>query len=255
VIGDLGITGSSSSRMFSRAGHDVSGFDVARGLSYPHDEIAQCEFAVLCLPTPQDPSGCADLRAVCAAVDSLPEAIPVLLRSTVPPGTSELLSLRHLGLLAYCPEFMYERPDGAWSESWEVPYMLLGGTPEARAFFTPRLEEVYPGKIHQCPSTTAAELAKYTINLYWATKVTFVNEMSRVAQACGVDWEDVRAAWTMDPRVNDDYTRMKGFPSGFGGRCWPKDLSALITHTTGYEALFLEAVQEANRRFTEGTAG
>ena len=109
---------------------------------------------------------------------------------------------------------------------------------------------MFPGYIHEC-SAVVAELAKYTANLYWATRVTFVNEMAAVAAAHGVEWGEVRNAWLQDERVHLAHTLMAGFPPGFGGRCWPKDLSALIaaSEEAGYKAEFLTAVQDANARF------
>ena len=96
-----------------------------------------------------------------------------------------------------------------------------------------------------------AELAKYVANIHWAMRVTFVNEVAAVSEAFGVDWEDTRAAWLQDSRVHPDHTLMAGFAPGFGGRCWPKDLAALIAAASdaGYKAEFLEAIQAANERF------
>jgi UDP-glucose 6-dehydrogenase len=112
------------------------------------------------------------------------------------------------------------------------------------------IEQVYTGWIHEC-SALESELAKYVANLYWATRVTFVNEIAQVCEAFSADYEQVRHAWLSDPRVNDDYTRIEGFPRGFDGRCWPKDLSGLIvaSQNAGYDPGFLRAVQESNERF------
>jgi len=60
--------------------------------------------------------------------------------------------------------------------------------------------------------------------------------------------------WLADKRVNPSYTSMEGFPPGFDGACWPKDLAALIAASAdaGYEAVFLRAVSDANDWFREG---
>jgi UDPglucose 6-dehydrogenase len=109
---------------------------------------------------------------------------------------------------------------------------------------------VFPGPIHTC-SAKESELAKYAANLYWATRVTFVNEFAKVCEAFGVDYERVREAWLQDPRMTSVYTQRAGYPPGFDGRCWPKDLAALdaASEDAGYHAVFLQAIAEANERF------
>jgi UDPglucose 6-dehydrogenase len=131
-----------------------------------------------------------------------------------------------------------------------VPYMIIGGDSESALFFRQRFATVYPGIIRTC-KTAEAELAKYLANLYWANRVTFVNEFAKICDAFDVDYEHVREAWLTDPRVSEPYTQRAGYPPGFGGRCWPKDLSALIaaSQDAGYAPEFLWAIQDANARF------
>jgi UDPglucose 6-dehydrogenase len=232
------------------AGHDLVAWDVADGTSYPREAIAGCEFAVVCVGTPAREDGSADVRDLYFALAALPKGLPVLIRSTIPPGTTDRQWIIREGIIAHAPEFLYEGGTGPYRTSTDVPWMLLGGSLEARTFFRPLLTQVFPGVIHECTALTA-ELAKYTANLHWAARVTFVNEMAAICEAHGGDWEQVRAAWLEDARVNPAHTAMKGFPPGFGGRCWPKDLSALIAAAgaAGHKAEFLAAVQEANWRF------
>lgn len=244
----MGVVGRAQARMF--AGHDVVTYDVADPGPYPMDRIDACEFAVICVGTPAAEGGSADMSPLFCALSFLPPPLPVLIRSTVPPGTTDRIRARIDGYACHAPEFLHEREGGAWREATDVPWMLLGGTPQAREFFRPRLEQVFPGVIHGCDAVTA-ELAKYTANLYWAARVTFVSEMAAICEKTGADWEAVRQAWLQDPRMTPEYTSMTGFAPGYGGRCWPKDLDALIaaSEAAGYKAGFLEAVREANARF------
>jgi UDPglucose 6-dehydrogenase len=251
IIGHLGIVGAAQAALFGED-HDLVLFDTASGSPYPHDDVTRCDFAVICVGTPSHADdGSSDLTSVGKAIGSLPEKMPVLLRSTVPPGTTDKLAAQRSGLIAFAPEFLTERTGGAWPDSADVPYMILGGSQEAHEFFGSELALVFPGVIHECEAVTA-ELAKYTANLYWATRVTFVNEMASIASAFGAEWDDVRMAWQEDERISGAYTRMDGFPPGFGGRCWPKDLTALIAAASeaGYQAEFLDSVRLANERFT-----
>lgn len=249
IIG-LGIVGSAQARMFSKYVHVT--YDPQFNDSYPADAIENCDFAVISVGTPSNPDGSNNLNYVYQAFGLLPVAMPVLIRSTINPGTvADLQSLHPNALICHAPEFMHEREGGAWKESSHVPFLVLGGTPEARDFFRPKIQMVYPGRIHEC-SSLESELVKYTGNLYLAAKVTFVNEMANICKTYGVDWEKVRDGWIEDPRTTPAYTHYEGFPPGFGGRCWPKDLSALIAscEEAGYKPEFLQAIQDANRRFT-----
>lgn len=244
IVG-LGVIGTAQAQMFAE--HDLVTYDPAVDDAYP-PEMASCDFVLVCVPTPESPDGSADLTYVEAAASELPPDVPAVLRSTVPPGTTDRVMAGRM----YChaPEFMGENVLHSWRRSTDVPYMILGGDPEATLFFHVCFAQVFYGVIHTC-SAREAELAKYAANLYWATRVTFVNEMALICKQFDVDYEKVRAAWLNDPRMTSVYTQREGYPPGFDGRCWPKDLKALIAASefVGYEAGFLEAIGEANERF------
>lgn len=248
IIG-MGVVGRAQAKLFG----DVVTYDITDEDPYPAEAIERSEFAVIAVGTPQSSDGHADLTAVRAAFTALPNRLPVLIRSTVPPGTTNALREQYRGrLVAHAPEFLTERPGAGRPDSADVPFMLLGGREVARDYFRNRIEQVFPGEIHEC-SAIEAELAKYTANLYWAARVTFVNEMAGVCGQFGTDWEQVRRAWLSDERVHPDYTSMAGFGAGFGGACWPKDLAALIAASSdaGHEPEFLQAIAMANTRFRE----
>jgi nucleotide sugar dehydrogenase len=246
IIG-LGVVGSAQVEMFGE--HDLVVYDVIEGLDYPYDELAACDFAVVCVGTPAAEDGSADLTYVEDAIARLPPALPVALRSTVPPGTTDRL-LGGRALYCHAPEFMGENVLHSWQRPQDVPYMVIGGDSVSTLYFQQRFAQVFPGTITTC-ATRAAEMAKYLANLYWATRVTFVNEMAKVCEAFGVDYERARNAWLADPRMTEPYTQRAGYPPGFDGRCWPKDLNALIASSAaaGYEPEFLHAIADANERF------
>jgi nucleotide sugar dehydrogenase len=235
-----------------RPAHQVTGYDVTSPLPYPHKKISQCDAAIIAVGTPQGSFGGADLTGLRAALKELPAHVPVLIRSTVPPGTTDAVNAAGR-VAAHWPEYMHERPGGAWPESLDVPFAVVGGPPESLAVLVPVVAEIRAGAdgpVHKCPAVVA-ELAKYAANIYGAAQLTLVNELAAVAAAHGADWEAVREAWTADPRVAAEYTVMKGFPPGFGGACMPKDLAALISSSFdhGYRPRFLEDIHAANARF------
>ncbi len=247
IIG-MGVVGRAQAKLF----RDVVTWDITYETPYPEREIAACALAVIAVGTPARADGRADLSAVRQALSALPPDLPVLVRSTVPPGTTDSLQREYPGrLIAHAPEFLTERGGGPWPESADVPFLVLGGPPRARRFFRPYLERDFSEAIHECTATDA-ELVKYTANLHWAMRVTFVNEMAAICAAHGRSWEAVRDGWLRDTRIDPAYTGLAGFPPGFGGACWPKDLAALVaaSRDAGYEPGFLRAIEEANQRFT-----
>jgi nucleotide sugar dehydrogenase len=251
VIG-TGFIGKAQIRMLAQHDADIVTYDTSDDKPYPRVSIALCDFAIVCVGTPEAEDGSADLRYVFAAVRELPSDLPVVIRSTIPPGTTARLQATRPGWVCHVPEFMHEREGGAWSETTDVPFLVIGcmDRGEQAMFFADMLTRLFPGKIF-VTSAAVSEMVKYVVNLHLATRITFINEMAAVCKAHGVDWELVRDAWLMDPRITPEYTGMKGFEPGFGGRCWPKDLAAIIyaAETAGYEPEFLHAIQDANARF------
>lgn len=244
VIG-LGVVGQAQVRLFGDIVHAT--YDPKAGKRYPAKRIGQCDFAVVCVGTPQAKDGSADLSFLREALDRIPPEVPVMVRSTIPPGTMAGLE-KTRSLVVHMPEFLNERPDGPWKESGDVPFMILGGIPAAREFFIAALDGILRWPAYEC-SGLEAELVKYTANCFLAAKVTFANEMARVCGAFGADWEYVRVGWALDPRAGTSHARVES--PGFGGRCLPKDLSALIkaSEAAGYMPEFLWALEEANARF------
>jgi UDPglucose 6-dehydrogenase len=252
IIG-LGVIGSAQADMFRE--HDQVAYDPAHHDTYPAADLAECDFIIVCVGTPEGQDGHADLTYLESATEALPPAVPVVVRSTVPPGTTDRLLADTGRLYAHAPEFMGENIQHSWQRPVDVPYMIIGGTPEATRFFHERFRTVFPGHIHECTSAVESELAKYAANLYWAARVTFINELALICEQFGADYENVRAAWLSDPRMTGVYTKRAGYPPGFDGRCWPKDLAALIAASTdaGYDPAFLRAIDEANDRYRRQT--
>jgi UDPglucose 6-dehydrogenase len=95
-----------------------------------------------------------------------------------------------------------------------------------------------------------AELLKYASNALFGVKVSFANEMSELAQGLGLDWESVRQALVLDPRIGDGHLAVPGPDglSGFGGSCLPKDMAGLVAvaKEAGVELAVTAAALRAN---------
>ena len=135
IIG-MGVVGRAQARMFGP--HTHVAYDLAQA-DYPERAISECDFAVIAVGTPPRDDGQADLEPLFCAMARLPETMPVLIRSTVPPGTTASIQAGRSGITAHAPEFMYEGATGPWLRATDVPFMLLGGVSAARSWFLPYL--------------------------------------------------------------------------------------------------------------------
>lgn len=198
--------------------------------------------------------GACDTSHVRDAVERLPVS-RVLLKSTVPPGTTDLL-IRATGKhICFSPEYVGESnyhhaywPNGAT----DVPFVILGGDPPVRRWFIELLQPVLdPAEVYFQCSAIEAEIMKYMENAHLATKVCFVNGFRRICEIFGADWHTVREGWLLDPRVEPAHTATFGRSPGFAGKCLPKDVSVIVRAATdaGYGPALLAEVLRSNERY------
>jgi UDP-glucose 6-dehydrogenase len=179
----------------------------------------------------------------------------VVIKSTVPPGTTDAVRAKYGLRATFSPEYIgeskYYNPHFP-SRMIEAPWFTVGGAPEDTARVVEILMTVGgPTKrYHQC-TALVAEIAKYMENNFYANKICFCYEFSEICHAYGVDYNAVREAWLQDPRINNMHTAVfAGNDVPFSGKCLPKDLAAMISaaESVGYRADLLRAVATANTR-------
>ena len=233
---------------------EVISYDTRDGGNYPEHELAGCDAAIICVDTPMGADGSCDTSHVREAINSVPVAT-VLLKSTVPPGTTDLLASATGKHICFCPEYVgesnYHQPFWPGGPG-DVPFLILGGKPGVRRRFIDLFQPILgPTKVYFQCSALEAELIKYMENAYLATKVTFVNEFRRICDTFGADWHTVREGWLLDPRIEPSHTAAFAAAPGFGGRCLPKDLTAVVHAATnaGYTPALLAEVLRSNARF------
>ena len=154
----------------------------------------------------------------------------ILIRSTVTPGTTRYLQSRFKNLnIVFNPEFLTER--SAKFDFINQSRFILGGSPED----TNKIANLYKwrfGESVPCIETNfeTAEMIKYMNNCFFATKVSFMNEMKLIADKCGVDWNMAIEGFVRDGRVGHTHLAVPGPDGrfGFGGSCFPKDIQAMI---------------------------
>lgn len=220
---------------------------------------AGADLAVVCVPTPESPDGAADISAVEEVVGWL-DAPLIVIKSTVPPGTTDRLAAETGKAIHFSPEYMgepkwfvppWKYPDPRRPETHD--FVIVGG-PRASEVLDFFVAVMSPDTRYTACTAIEAELAKYMENTWFATKVTFCNEFAGIAGAFGVDYKRLRELWLLDPRMDPDHTIVFRNDPGFGGKCLPKDLAAIIAASTaaGYEPGLLKAVQAVNRSIRDG---
>lgn len=216
---------------------EVTVHDIADPGSSDIEHVAACDVVFVCVPTPSMAGGAADVSVVQSAVRTLHDAgtsAVIVVKSTVPPGTTAQLAATHPRLAVCCsPEFLRERHAAV---DFAAPARIVVGLPlaVARARCEP-LHALLRRRFPDVPlvemEATAAELLKYASNAFFAVKVSFANELCELSQVLGLEWEEIRAVLALDPRVGGDHLQVPGPDGapGYGGRCLPKDVSALLS--------------------------
>ncbi|MDN4503160.1 UDP-glucose/GDP-mannose dehydrogenase family protein [Alteromonadaceae bacterium BrNp21-10] len=210
--------------------------------------------------TPPDEDGSADLKYVLAVARTIAEFMParrtIVTKSTVPVGTADKVKSAVTTTLAdhgkslefdvvSNPEFLKE---GSAVNDCMRPDRIILGTDSAKA--EKKLRQLYApfNRNHDkviVMDIRSAELTKYAANCMLATKISFMNEMSNLAEKFGADIENVRRGIGSDPRIGYQFI----YPGcGYGGSCFPKDVQALVksAKAVGYNAKILEAVEAVN---------
>jgi UDPglucose 6-dehydrogenase len=201
----------------------------------------------VCVDTPPTYSGDADLSRVRAVVQELPEDSDhvLIMKSTVPAGTGESIR-RDKPDLAYvsCPEFLKE---GTAVKDFMHPDRVVVGSDPGDEAAADAVEELYKplgGEILRA-DVASAEMIKLASNAFLATKISFINEIANVCEEVGADVGQVAQGMGLDTRIGSSFLRAG---IGYGGSCFPKDVSALkmLAGNTGYHFQLLTSVIEVN---------
>jgi UDPglucose 6-dehydrogenase len=229
--------------------------DAARGVEHGL-------FQLIAVGTPPGEDGSADLRHVLAVARTVGEHLDkyaiVITKSTVPVGTADKVSAEVAATLARRsakvefdvvsnPEFLKE---GAAIADFMKPDRVVIGTSNPRT--TELMRALYDPftRNHDrliVMDVRSSELTKYAANAMLATKISFMNELSSIAERVGADIEKVRLGIGSDPRIGYGFI----YPgTGYGGSCFPKDVKALVrsAREVRYEPAILNAVEAVNDR-------
>jgi GDP-mannose 6-dehydrogenase len=233
-----------------------------RATNLPTEAVLGSQLSLICVGTPSTPQGFIDLAQitnVCKQIGSALRhtALPhtVVVRSTVLPGTTERMarllsnsSARPLGKnlhVAFNPEFL--REGTSVKDFYSPPYTVVGTNDPVAAADVKEMYSFLSDPLFVV-NIAEAELLKYAANAFHATKITFANELGRLANHWGIDGSAVMELLCRDTRLNISSAYLRpGF--AYGGSCLPKDLSALVAkaHVSTLEVPLLESLSWSNR--------
>jgi UDPglucose 6-dehydrogenase len=214
--------------------YNVKTFDIKGRIhcNSNEQEVFDSEVVFICLPTPMNKDGSCHTNIVEKAIKRVVElgtSKIVVIKSTVPPGTTERLNKLYSNLdIVFNPEFLTEA--NAVDDYNRQKRIILGGPRKSTTKLKPLFSKAFP-KAHIIKTDpTYAEMIKYVTNCFLATKVSFANEMYDVCEGLGVDYDKVIEYACYDERLGTSHWSVPGPDGdrGYGGHCFPKDVKALI---------------------------
>ena len=234
IVG-AGVVGLATGKAFARFGHEVVYSDIDPAAKA---RVRDAEFYVF------KKGGCAeaDVHFVCVPEDAAPDVVrhlckyiagAIVIRSSVPPGTTAKLSEELDRTLWHNPEFLREatfEQDVLWVKHTLIGWVKEGKDTLKQFLLISRLYKQMCVEVIEC-SSTESELVKLFTNNYLAMLISFWNENKQLGDALGVNSHKVARLVALDERVSKYGAYMHGAP--YGGKCLPKDVAQTIG--LGYE--------------------
>ena len=216
------------------------------------DLITNCKIIFICLPTPMNQDGSCNIDLisdVLAKLNSEIRDVIIVIKSTVVPGSTEAFNKKFLNLsIVFNPEFLTER--NAVEDFNNQNRIILGGPRPSTTKLVQIYSIAFPDAHIVKTGSTHAEMIKYFTNCFLASKVSFANEMYKLCEALDLDYDKVIEYATLDKRLGNSHWSVPGPDGdfGFGGHCFPKDLSAIIkiTEDLGTTNNVLKSVLKTN---------
>lgn len=213
------------------------------------EEVKTCDAVYVCVPTPMLQDGHCDDSYIRSVLEELKDYKgTIICKSTVPPGVYLRLIDQYPNLV-HAPEFLTAA--NATADYENSNWVLIGGNKDhcITAETVIRSGSIKANTFYHTDIATAS-LFKYMANSFMATKVIFMNDLYHLANAVGVNWNDIKSLAENDPRLGISHWDVPGPDGeyGYGGACFPKDVSAIIQHglDIGTPLKLLESVKEIN---------
>lgn len=234
VIGIGFVGGAIHNSLIGNEAVELLAIDPTKGWEATYEDIKDFDAVFVCVPSPQGADGTADtsiLESVLHELYKVSYKGVIISKVTAPPNVYQRLQEAYPNLV-HAPEFLTAA--NAFDDYIHGSFTIIGGSTTAYRNEAERIIRISQTGIHSVVhcSIGEASLAKYTINSFLSTKVIFMNEIAKIAEAGGMDWQKVASAIRQDTRIGHSHLQVPGPDGqyGFGGMCFPKDTSALLKY-------------------------
>jgi UDPglucose 6-dehydrogenase len=219
--------------------------------THTYEDLFECDGVFVCTPTPQSADGKCDTSILLSVLEKLKDYKGVIIsKSTAPIDVYTKLGEEYPNLV-HSPEFLTEA--NATQDYLDGTFAFIGGRIPAFQREAERLIRLGQSNLNivaYC-SIGEAALAKYTINTFLATKVSFMNEIFELANKSNCDFNTVMSLVKVDNRIGKSHMQVPGPDGkmGFGGMCFPKDTAALSKYAEeqGVTLSVLNAAIKSNK--------
>ncbi len=237
----------------------VYDIDPSKSTHTLEETVNESDFVFLSVPTPSNGDGSINIDILDNALNNINEVSErqnaILVRSTVIPGTTQKFQMKYTDLnLLFNPEYLTER-SAKFDFINQSRFIIGSGEAMISKMCSENLADLFRDRFGESISILetnyeTAEMIKYMNNCFFATKVSFMNEMYKVAEKSNVDWEQAVSGFVTDGRVGHTHLDVPGPDGkfGFGGSCFPKDVRAMIKYAgeIGVEMNVLGGAWETN---------
>jgi UDPglucose 6-dehydrogenase len=222
IIG-CGVIGGALKRWISEHNPDCNVLvsDPAKGFT---DNISNADIFFISIHIPTELDNTQNLDTLREIISRLPDR-PIFIRTTIIPGTTDLLRKELNKNIIFMPEFLRER--SAYDDFCWQPMVFCGEID--------LLKSIFVGKKYEIMTSLEAEITKYAHNVFCALKVTFFNGIHELAENKGCNYQKIRDGLLLSGQINERHTTVPGPDGkfGYGGKCFPKDLDAFAKYTEG----------------------
>ena len=240
--------------------YEIFTYDIDRSrCNSTHEKVCSVsDIIFVCIPTPMKRSGECDTRILESVVEKIQNECrkvnnnpTLVIKSTIPPGTTKKIYNRGWLDICFSPEFLTEA--NSFEDFKNQSRIIIGGSGAKKV--KQMFRKVFPRIPIVITKSETAEMVKYFTNCFLATKVTFANEMYEICEQASIDYDKVCEYALHDTRIGKSHLAVPGPDGdrGFGGHCFPKDLAAMIhfSDVNDCESLLLKKVLDKNDKIRE----